>query len=72
MIDSAGFGTFVFFACFCGLAAIWAYFLVPETKGRSLEELVKIFDDDAVPEDAEIICQAVAKVNSNTNNTQGV
>lgn len=72
MIDSAGFGTFVFFACFCGLAAIWAYFLVPETKGRSLEELVKIFDDDTGPEDAEIIGQAVAKVNWDTHDMQSV
>jgi len=30
MIDGIGFGTYVFYACFCGFAALWAYFLVPE------------------------------------------
>lgn len=45
MIESAGFGTYVFFAFWCGLAGIWAYYLVPETKGKTLEEMDEIFGD---------------------------
>ena len=37
MIQDTGYGAFVFFAVFSGLAGIWAYFFVPETRGRSLE-----------------------------------
>lgn len=36
MIEGAGFGTYIFFGGWCGLAAVWAFFLVPETKGKTL------------------------------------
>ena len=45
MLDSAGFGTYLFFAAFCFLAIVWAYFLVPETKGKTLEEMDDVFGD---------------------------
>ena len=44
MIENAGFGTYVFFACFCGLTGMWAYFFVSETKG-------KMFGDGSVEEE---------------------
>jgi hypothetical protein len=34
-----GYGTFVFFAAFCFLAAIFSYLLVPETANKTLEQL---------------------------------
>lgn len=55
MIEDAGFGTYVFFACMCLLAVIWAYFLVPETKGKTLEELDEILNDNAGKEEHEIM-----------------
>lgn len=45
MIQNIGFGTYVFFAVFCGIALVWVYFLVPETAGRSLEAMDEVFKD---------------------------
>lgn len=39
MIKTIGYGTYVFFAVFCFLAAIFSYFLVPETANKTLEQL---------------------------------
>lgn len=46
MISGIGFGTYVFFACFCLLALIWVYFCIPETSGRSLEQMDFVFKDN--------------------------
>lgn len=50
MLDSIGYGTYVFFAVFCFLSTIWAFFLVPETKGKTLEELDAVFGDVEEPD----------------------
>lgn len=40
LVDVIGDGlTFWLFALFCGLGWIWIYRMVPETKGRSLEQI---------------------------------
>ena len=59
MIQSAGYGTFVFFACFCLLSGVWAYFLVPETKGKTLEELDAIFGDGSAQEEKDLLRDAL-------------
>lgn len=43
MLDSIGWGTFVFFAAFSAVAGIWATFCVHETKGKSLEQIDSFF-----------------------------
>lgn len=43
MIENIKYGTYIFFAAFCFLAAIFAYFLVPETANKTLEELDILF-----------------------------
>ena len=58
MIAEAGFGTYIFFACFCFLSGVWAYFLVPETMGKTLEELDEVFGDGTGQEEQEIMRQA--------------
>lgn len=35
----------MFFAVFCALAFIWTYFFIPETKGKSLEQMDEVFGD---------------------------
>jgi hypothetical protein len=35
--------TFWLFALFCGIAWIWIYFSVPETKGQSLEQIQQLW-----------------------------
>lgn len=39
MMVNIGYGTFVFFACWCALAVAFAYFFVPEVANKTLEEL---------------------------------
>lgn len=43
MMANIGYGTYVFFAACCVLAGTWAFFLVPETTGRTLEQIDEVF-----------------------------
>ncbi|KAI0787717.1 general substrate transporter [Fomes fomentarius] len=43
MLDKLGFGTFVFFGAFSFVGGLFILFLVPETKGLSLEEMDEVF-----------------------------
>lgn len=47
LIQHTGYGAYVFFAVFCLLSAIWTFFCVPETAGKSLEEMDAVFGDRA-------------------------
>ncbi|CEL11803.1 hypothetical protein ASPCAL14899 [Aspergillus calidoustus] len=47
LIQDTGYGAYVFFAVFCILAFIWAYFFVPETSGRTLEQMDAVFKDNS-------------------------
>ncbi|KAH8658116.1 D-xylose-proton symporter [Xylariales sp. PMI_506] len=51
MLDSLTYGTYIFFAAFCLLALVFVIFFVPETKGRSLEDMDEIFGDTAASEE---------------------
>ncbi|KXL51301.1 hypothetical protein M433DRAFT_157583 [Acidomyces richmondensis BFW] len=44
-ISASQFGTFIFFGCITSIAALWVYFFVPETKGRTLEEMDELFGE---------------------------
>lgn len=48
-----GFGAYTFFAFFCFVSLIWGYFCVPETRGRSLEDMDHVFGDHAAVADRE-------------------
>lgn len=39
MIRDIKYGTYIFFAAFCFLAALWVWFFCPETKNKTLEEV---------------------------------
>ncbi|THY82761.1 hexose carrier protein [Aureobasidium pullulans] len=54
MIQSIGFGTYIFFACFCFLASMFSFFMVPETSNLTLEEIDGLFNDNSAAEEAEI------------------
>lgn len=45
MVQNTGFGAYTFFAVFCCLSFAWTWFFVPETKGRSLEQMDHVFKD---------------------------
>lgn len=45
-MQNTGFGAYTFFAVFCLLSGIWTYWFVPETKGRTLEQMDHLFRDN--------------------------
>ncbi|KAI8407701.1 hypothetical protein FOFC_13142 [Fusarium oxysporum] len=45
LVRETGFGAYVFFAVFCLLSFVWVWFSVPETNGKSLEEMDSVFKD---------------------------
>lgn len=54
MVQNTGFGAYVFFAIFCLLSGVWTYFFVPETTGKSLEEMDEVFKDRTSTEEVAI------------------
>lgn len=59
MIDSIHYGTYIFFAVFCLLAGVWAVTFVPETMGKTLEEMDELFGDQSGKEERELMKGAV-------------
>ncbi|KAL1731223.1 general substrate transporter [Schizophyllum commune] len=51
--DAAPYGSFVFYAVMTLLGLLWTYFFVPETKGRSLEDMDAVFGDSIAGEENE-------------------
>jgi hypothetical protein len=47
MVEKMGYGTFIFFGLMCFLGAAFVYFVVPETKNLTLEEMDEVFGDEA-------------------------
>lgn len=48
------YGAYIFFAAFCVFSGIWVFFCVPETNGKSLEEMDHVFRDAGGSEEEEI------------------
>lgn len=51
MLATLGYGTYIFFAAFCLLALLFTYLFVPETKGKSLEDMDIVFGDTVAHEE---------------------
>jgi hypothetical protein len=52
LVQNTGFGAYTFFAVFCLLAFLFTFFCVPETAGKSLEQMDEVFKDvDSVEEE---------------------
>ncbi|KAI0313363.1 general substrate transporter [Amylostereum chailletii] len=49
--DAAPWGAFAFYAVFTFLSLVWTFFFVPETAGRSLEDMDAVFKDSTARED---------------------
>lgn len=66
MIQGISFGTYIFFAAFCLLALVWVWFFVPETNGRTLEQMDYVFKDNQSNEEkvrrARIEADMIAQV----------
>ncbi|KAF7551128.1 hypothetical protein G7Z17_g5243 [Cylindrodendrum hubeiense] len=55
IFKSFAFGTWYFFACWMLIAAVWAFVFLPETKGKTLEEMDVMFGyiHDRAPSDID-------------------
>lgn len=51
MLEKLTWGTYIFFAVFALLSLGFTYFFVPETRGKSLEDMDVIFGDTAAHEE---------------------
>ncbi|KAL4895133.1 general substrate transporter [Aspergillus ambiguus] len=47
-IAASNFGTFIFFGCVTTIGVLYVWFLVPETKGRTLEEMDELFGSEGM------------------------
>lgn len=63
MIESLGFGTYVFFGVWCLIAGVFGYFLVPETAGKTLEQMDEVFKDNSGAEELELKREIVRRLN---------
>ncbi|KAI1575895.1 AraJ, Arabinose efflux permease [Pyrenophora tritici-repentis] len=45
LVQNTGYGAYTFFVVFCLLAFIFTFFIVPETSGKTLEEMDSVFKD---------------------------
>ncbi|CAG8893963.1 unnamed protein product [Penicillium nalgiovense] len=55
MLESITWGTYIFFAAFCLLAFAFTFFCIPETRGKTLEDMDLIFGDTAAYEEKKRI-----------------
>ncbi|TQV93963.1 MFS sugar transporter [Cordyceps javanica] len=60
MLESIGWGTYIFFAAFSLLSFLFVYFWVPETRGKSLEDMDVVFGDSAAHEEKTRLMGIVA------------
>ena len=62
MIDTQGYRAYIFFTVWCFFAGVWALLLVPETKGRTLEEMDDQFGGGQGTAESELMRSIVASV----------
>ena len=63
-ITAAPYGVYIFLGIMCALGALYVAFLVPETKGRTLDEMDELFGDKAGRNkvDAELLYDCMREV----------
>lgn len=62
MLETLGWGTYIFFAAFAFIAIFFVYFFVPETRGKSLEEMDSVFGDTAAHEEKARLAEVAASL----------
>ncbi|KAI1026009.1 hypothetical protein LB505_004540 [Fusarium chuoi] len=63
IFKSFGYGTWFFFACWMITATVWAFFFLPETKGKTLDEMDVMFGyvHDRAPSEQDDMVKAGAR-----------
>jgi MFS family permease len=54
MLISIGWGTYLFFGCFCFAASVFSFFFVPETANKTLEQISMQFGDNIAAQELEM------------------
>lgn len=67
MLAKLKFGTYIFFAAFCLLMFLWVFFLVPETRYKTLEEMDLVFKDNTGQKDQERMRRVMADLGAGTS-----
>jgi hypothetical protein len=62
LVQKSPYGAFAFFAIFSFLSGVWSYFVVPETAGRTLEDMDAIWGDDQGRLDKERTALVVSRL----------
>jgi hypothetical protein len=70
MLESITYGTYIFFACFIAISFFFVLFFVPETKGKTLEEMDEIFGGQSAVHDAQIMLEVQNKINQTRPGTK--
>lgn len=60
MLTTITWGTYIFFAAFCFIGLAFTYFVIPETRGKSLEDMDVAFGDTSAHEEKARLFQIVA------------
>lgn len=69
--NTKGFGAYIFFAVWCGASFVWVFFAVPETKGRILEDMDRVFKDRTAVADKMRRREIVRALKEQYNATHG-
>ncbi|OJI82506.1 hypothetical protein ASPTUDRAFT_125022 [Aspergillus tubingensis CBS 134.48] len=62
MLLKLGWGTYLFFGIFCAAAAVFSFFLVPETSNKSLEQVAAVFGDELIDEERNLQSRIAGEV----------
>ncbi|KAL3480207.1 general substrate transporter [Aspergillus californicus] len=62
MLATISWGTYIFFAVFCLLALAFTFFCIPETRGKTLEDMDLVFGDTSSYEEKQRIVQIQAQL----------
>lgn len=57
MLDKLGWGTYIFFSAWCLAGAVFLWFLIPETRGKTLEEMDAAFGSHSSQEDMDSLAR---------------
>ncbi|KAL2829046.1 general substrate transporter [Aspergillus pseudoustus] len=70
MLDTQGYRTYIFFTVWCVLAGVWTLLLVPETKGKTLEEMDEEFGDVQGLYERDLMTTAIEEVSQRVGTGQ--
>lgn len=51
-------GTYIFFAVFLAIGILWVWWVLPETKNKTLEEMDRVFGSNTGEQDAILLREA--------------